>query len=202
MIPSLWSLFFEEEAPPAITLKRIEESAEFESLRHQLRGQVDATFWGSAVSAIGDGLRSVLDVSLLEVLLRAWTTHPAVAGLRAAHRESSDIVLVELGEHEIVSRHLPRIEVRADSRVLGELRFEVHLNLMVQRARLQLGNGRLVRGTVGACSGSGWIALGNVEIASFSVFEIPVPSQISFGAGLTLPVDIAADAEATVQGRR
>jgi hypothetical protein len=186
MMPTLWSLFFESEALPVTGLRKIEESPELDALRHVLRGEVDPSFWVSASNAIGDGLHSMLNASLLDVLLRSWYHHPDVRRRLEGVPPSSTIVLLDLGEHEIVSRHKPRIQIQSGSRMLGALEFDLQLTLMVQLARLQLEDGRIMRGTLGACSGCGWLKLGSEEIASFRMQELALPSQVSFGAGLRL----------------
>jgi hypothetical protein len=192
VIPTIWYQFFDSEALPPSALQRIEESDELASLRRDLRGRVDPSFWSSAANAIGDALHGILNTSVLDVLLRSWRSHPEVRE-RLRLFPASTIMLIDLGEHEIVSRHRPRIEITSDSRKLGTLQFALQLDLMVQRARLQLERGLIKRGTVGACSMSGRLALGETELARFPTRELTLPEQISFGAGVPIeaPVEVA-----------
>lgn len=184
MIPTLWSLFFESEALPIGAARRIAECDEMEALRRRLQADVDPTFQASADRAVQDGLRQMLDASLLDVLVRSWARHPEVERQIVERRDGPAIVLLDLGEHEIASRHRPRIDIRRGPELLASLEFGVRMDLMIQRARLHLQGDRLLRATLGACQGHGRLSVGEEEIAAFAWREIRMPTEVSFGAGV------------------
>ncbi|HYM82465.1 MAG TPA: hypothetical protein VEY91_13770 [Candidatus Limnocylindria bacterium] len=186
MIPTVWSTLFDSEALPSEAERLIERSSELQALQHDIRSQVDATFWASARSAIADGLRQMLNVSLLDVLLRGWRSHPGLQKQLKSGDDRNRVVLFELGEHEITSKHRPQIEIRQQNRLLGSLSFDLDLKLMLQLARLQLQEGKLLRVSFGACSGYGRLKLGAAELSAFRLRDIEMPAQVSLGRGVSI----------------
>lgn len=180
MIPTLWSLFFDGDELPYDVVRAVDRSRRMELLRGELRNAVDfeSTFLHSAEQSIGEALRRVLDVPLVDPLLRAWRTHPALRpGGNGPGYEA--ITLLDTGEHEVHSTHRPWIEVRGPSGTLGTLELEVRLDLVLQRAILRLdGTGRPFEASIGACRGTGTLGLGGSELARFAHQDIRFPAVV------------------------
>ena len=186
MTTTLWDLLVSEPSMPEGLVKRIERSPELEALRDELEGSVDASFWVSAPLAVIDGLRQILDLPVGDLLCRAWITHPGLRRQLESSIVPERLTLFDLGEHEITSRHRPRIDVRAQSRTLGSLPFDLSISLRVQLGRLQLQERRLMRATLGACWAGGTLRLGRAPLLTMDPREIDLPSPLSFDDGIPL----------------
>src|SRR5262245_8826833 len=172
MTPTVWSLFFDGDEVSPDLARAIRDSAPMEALHGELRSVVDCTFPVASEKAIGDALHEALNTPVLDVLTRAWRTHPGLPAEIRSTPEEESTVLFGLGEHEIVSTHRPRVDVLGPSGMLGSFEFDLRLELMVQCATLQIDEtGHVSCVSMGACSGTGVLSLGNKELARLQHVE-------------------------------
>jgi hypothetical protein len=180
MNPTVWSLFFESYEMTPDLARAIRDSAPMDALQGELRSVLDCTFPHASEKAVGDALHEALSTPVLDVLTRAWRTHPGLPAEIQSGEEEEPTVLFGLGEHEIVSTHRPRVDVLGPSGMLGSFEFDLRLELMVQCATLQIEeNGRVSCVSMGACSGTGSLNLGDRELARFHHLAIPFPETVS-----------------------
>jgi hypothetical protein len=186
MVPTIWALF-ETEVLRGPLASDIVSSPPFEGLRRSVALKVDPTFWTSARTATEDGLRKLLDISLVDVLVAGWAKHQKLRELLQSQPERSDeIQMFDLGAHSITSTHKPRIQVRVLNQPIGELPFELRLELELKVARLHIRQRTVHFFSVGGCRGKGSLKLGDVKLADLKSKEIPLSGDIPIPNGFRL----------------
>lgn len=185
MSATLWTMFFTGERLPDAASNRIETSARFGGLK-QDAGHADASVWSAAPGAIGDGLRQMMQISITDLGLKAWARHQE---LRKAVEGAGPgkIVVFDLGEHAITSKHKPRMDLVIAGRTVGSLEFDLTLRLDLKAVRLQIQDRRVTKVTSGACQASGTLKLGDVELSQIKSKEFDLPGAFEVHGGMPLP---------------
>jgi len=186
MALTLWSLFFDEDGIPDPAARQLEASPKFASLK-QAVGHAGSPLWASARTAVGDGLRQMMSYSITDLAVHAWAKHQELRRLLDG-ASPEKIVLFDLGDHTITSRHRPRIDVTVAQRTVGSLEFDLKLSLTFKAGRLHIQNRRVMRFATGSCRAEGTLKLGEVELAAVRSREIDLPGAFDLKDGIPLPV--------------
>ena len=182
MTLNLWSAFFAADELPQEGVARLASSETMDQLRRKMSRVVNLESVPSVERAIGDALKTALDVPLIDPLLSAWRTHTSLASIR---RSREPLTLLELGPHEVSSKHWPRVDVLCDSALLVSFPFDLRLALRLRGVTLQIEDGlRVSRAWIGSCIGDGHLSLGDVELARFDHAPLMFPSELALDASL------------------
>src|SRR6185295_17084315 len=177
---------FPDDELPLDRLQHLANAHAMQTLERKLTRVANLASTPRIERAIGDALRGALDLPLVDPLVAAWRTHPRLASVR---RNGETQTLIELGPHEVSSRHWPRVDVLCDSALLVSFAFDLRLELRVHSATLQVDRGdRVSRAWVEGCSGKGSVSLEDHELASFESETLGVPNEF--------PLDLSLNASA------
>ena len=89
--------------------------------------------------AVSEELAGLLDVSLVGIMLRAWSKYELVRKYLA----SNETVLVPLLTHTIESTHEPSLDLTQANIVIKRVQFSVSLEIEVEGLVLKIGQGRI-----------------------------------------------------------
>jgi hypothetical protein len=182
MMLNLWSAFFPGDELPQDGVDRLARSETMDQLRRKMSRVMKVDSVPSIERAIADALKTALDVPLVDPLLAAWRTHTSLASIR---KNRDTLTLLELGPHEVSSRHWPRIDVLSDSALLISFPFDLRLEYRLRGVTLEIEHGlRVTRAWIGDCVGDGRLTLGDVELARFDREPLNFPSEIALDASL------------------
>lgn len=142
--------------------------------------------------ALGDidaGLRKMLDVSLSDVLVSAWSTWRELRAYADPTQHPTDEPCTyAVGTHTISSEHHPRLELALDGKPLPALVFDVELALDIERCELSLRGGRIRSMRLGQAAVRGTLGLAGRELLRCESRPIPLPASLDFGDGIPIPV--------------
>jgi hypothetical protein len=137
---------------------------------------------------IADRVNVLLDVSVAEVLGRAWSTLKEV-------REHADPVnypsgkdsTVTLGHYTVESEHAPRIELRIDDEPRGQLKFPVILTLEFEAGTVVIRDGsiRAVRPGIGKVTGT--VSCATITIKKLGPKVLTLPGELSLAKPIAIP---------------
>ena len=137
-----------------------------------------------AVDAVGP----VLDVDLLEVAEKGWTTYDRLvaAGYRTAASGGQEVV--ELHRHTVRSTHRPTVDVLVDDHVVSTVHFALELRLDITSLVAVVRGGALVAAHPGPCSTTAALSCEGVDLPSVTV-KTTLPGTLDLGRGLRLVPD-------------
>ena len=132
-------------------------------------------------------LPSLLDIELPEILVNAWKELSEIARYADPDRyPPAETVLVPMIEHSIVSTHKPKLELLINDVALGEITFDVHLELVVQGVMLRIQGGRIKGITIASCKAGGKISYGHTPIFKRESAPFTLPATIDLGDGIAI----------------
>ena len=130
--------------------------------------------------AVAGHLADMLDISMLDVFLGAWTKAYALRKeLEKSTGAPGKDFFLQLAEHEIASRHEPYIALLKDGEEIGRLKFSVSLEIVVQAAMLRIRDGAIQEIEAGRVKGKGTVKCGRVKILEKAIAPISLPGSIA-----------------------
>ncbi|MFQ5708657.1 MAG: hypothetical protein ACE5HO_14475 [bacterium] len=183
------SRFFPLEQLSQDRLSEITESKEFSSIKakiaRELKGvPVPASLFELMLKQVHD----LLDIDLATILARAWSQHRALQDyLDQKKYPPGESVLVPLLEHTIISEHAPSLEPTINDLPLGEITFNVNLELKLQGAVLKIQDGKIKQFSIGSCQGKGSVKYAEFPILEQESSEWPLGGTIDLGDGVAIP---------------
>jgi hypothetical protein len=179
MIPTVWSVLFDGDRLSPEASRRVHQSETMGAMCRELRGLGDQSLAHAAEHAVEEALRRVLENSLLEVLMPVWRSHPGFDEALDAARQHQGIVVFGVGEHDVVSKHCPRLDVVGPAGTLVSFEFDLRLELTLQSAALRIeSDGTVSVATIGACRCAGSLQLDGQELAATVREDIQFPEEI------------------------
>lgn len=129
-------------------------------------------------------LAGMLDISMLDVFLGAWTkAHALRKQLQKSAASPGKDFFLQLAEHEIASKHEPYLALVKDGQELGRVTFSVSLEIVIQAAMLRIRDGSIQEIEVGRVKGKGAVKCGKVKILEKEFASISMPGSIAIGPG-------------------
>jgi hypothetical protein len=142
----------------------------------------------AAAGKIADQVSSLLDVSIAEVLGRAWNTLHEVREHAdpATHPPGVDST-VTLAHYTVESEHTPRIELRTLDELIGALEFPVTLTLDLERGTVVIRDGsiRAVRPGLGKVTGK--VSCAKVTLRQLGPETITLPGELRLAEPIRIP---------------
>lgn len=151
-----------------------------------LKGSL-AGVWGAARPQILERVDALLDVSLAEILTRAWNTGRELHRYR--DRENcppGKTFEVDLARHKVVSTHKPRVEVWIGDQKRGEVGFTVQVEISAKGLRLQIRDGRIMRIETGECQAKGSLHCESFLLVERETSPLRLPGTLDLGEGIEI----------------
>ena len=133
------------------------------------------------LDAFRHALDEVLQFRLGDVLQDSWSKMATlVATFEATRRDPNSVAIVPLLEHTIASTHKPHIDLMYGGKSLGQIAFDITLNLTLKGVALEIRQGRIAGLKAGVCVGHGVFAFGGKPLIDRTTPELALPGRIGF----------------------
>ena len=135
--------------------------------------------WETVGLSIKERLTELLDINLVEVMLRGWQKYALVrkyTGVDAA--PTDETLLIPLSEHSIRSVHKPHIEILRGGRELARITFPVVLELSLDGFALKIRNRNIEEIQTGRLMVSGALKCEDVTIIEKKLQPVELPGSI------------------------
>jgi hypothetical protein len=169
---------------------------------HDLRSAAEET---GATGAIDDGLTAIppglrvaardqllnlvadiLDQRLVDLVVLGWRTWERLEeAARRTLETPAATDLVELIDHEITSKHRPRVEVRFDGQQIAEIEVDLDATIQLHAVTAVLAAGRLTAIRSGRADVSAELAIQGMKVMT-ATRSLELPIEISLGDGIVL----------------
>ena len=166
----------------AVSGDDIEKSAPSEL--HARVEQLPGVSWSAVGNTLSDAMGTALDVSLSDILSRAWSTLETLQEYLDTDRHPPDeISMVPLATHTIHSSHEPSLELLSGEQIIAQLTFNVEVQLELEGIALKIRDGRIMGVASGAFQSTGSIQFEGQTLIARSTEQIQIPGSLSFGDG-------------------
>lgn len=167
-------------------MKVLLSSDQLRGLR-EASGRMRTLQWPGATAEIMSGMDDLLKTSLSGILVKTWNE----AGIlkRYVNKKEYDpeaVVLVDLAEHTVRSKHQPYLEVSVDNLIKHKIQLGIELELTVEGIVLKIQDARIKEIRTGTCKGSGKINFEGLLLAEKKSKPIQLPGRISFEKGIPI----------------
>ena len=170
-------------------ISEIAKSKEFSSLREKISKElkglpVPDAFFEQMIKQVSE----LLNIDVGTILGSAWSKYEEFLEYRDQEKyPPEEIVLVPLAEHTIISEHAPCLRPQINKVSLGEIKFDISLELALKGVILKIQNGKIMEATLGSCEGKGSVKHGDFSILERQTEPFSVPGSLSLGEGLAIP---------------
>jgi hypothetical protein len=137
---------------------------------------------------LGQTLGHLFDLGLPDLLINAWFKARELRKYADPKQYTpGEINEVELAQHEISSKHKPKLELQLNRKKLYEFAFDAALELEISGAVLLIQDGKIKEMRALTGKGSCQLKYGEHEIWKRESEEYKLPGVVSFGAGIAIP---------------
>ncbi len=144
--------------------------------------------WNLVKDSAAEKLKEALNFDVIEVFATGWSKVDALREYVDAKKHPPDEVsIVHLGNHELVSKNYPQIEVKISGQKVCSLRFELDLNAVFKTASLTIRDGKIWSIACGECSAKAVLKYGAAKLAQEETPKVKFPLKID----LKNPMQIA-----------
>jgi len=156
-------------------------------LKSRIPKGVPPGYWPAVMAQIQHKITDVLDVPISSVMGGAWRKYAPLMKYCDKDRYPSDVTtVVPLADHTISTSFKPFIEIFADEKAVGTLKFEIALSIKLEGANLSIQDGkfktlRLVRGRT-----NGKLSCEGAVLVDLTSRDRELPGEISFGDGFPI----------------
>jgi hypothetical protein len=144
--------------------------------------------WPIACNFILKKLMEVLNVKVPDVLVTAWSKYKDIAQYTNKKRyPPSETYMVPLATHTVESIYEPSIEVLFNNQLIGEIKFEITVFLVVEGIILEIKGGKIMKLHTGSFYGGGSIKCEGKLIFEKQTNPFTLPGVIDLGEGISIP---------------
>lgn len=148
--------FFQNRELRGKQLTSVESSGKMAELREKISKKVPEMKWAAIYNEVMGTCSELLDLKLTDILEGAWRKYQQVEHYLEQGKTDPEITfLVPLLNHTIVSEHHPKIEIRIDEFPMGNIDFEIHLELELSGIILKIKESRIDGVKAGSCKCKG-----------------------------------------------
>ncbi len=166
-----------------------------EELRRGLARELKSADWGAVRDVLLHKLAEALDEPLIEQLGGAWRKLEEIRQYADRDKYPPEVTsLVPLLEHDIDYTRHPQVQLLVEGRVLGSLKFDVSLRLVLKGIKLEIRDARIMRVLAGSWQGVGSLGLEGKSFYEKKLPERRIETAIALGAGIDIAEDRAAAA--------
>ena len=130
----------------------------------------------------------LLDISLIDIMLGAWTKMSALQEFATDENlKSTKPHKFQLSEHKITSNHSPKIELFVYDKKVAEVTVDITLTLVIAKVNLMIKLGRIMEIRIDSCQAMGKISCRGQKIFEKKSTELNISSSIKLGDGIEIP---------------
>lgn len=163
---------------------QVSSTPQVERLRAAVVRMGKEHLWDGYIASQLERLPTLLDIDVGRIIGEAWRLYDELRQYRDL--DPGEEAWVSLVEHDIKSRHEPRIEFHIHGTEVARLTFEVNLALHLKGLRLKVRDGCIWGLDVGACSASGEVQLEGISLVSQHSQDLPLSQIIEFDVGIPI----------------
>jgi len=146
-------------------IKEVEIRDKISDLKKEINKKEPRLKWAKVLEEMLGTSSKLLNVSLKDILERAWQTYEEINKYLDTEQYNSDeTFLIPLAQHTVVSDHHPEIEIRLAGTYLGKIDFDVHLELLLTGIILKIGQGKIQGVKTGKCRSRGYFACEGISL--------------------------------------
>ena len=140
-------------------------------------------------SLVANASDQLLDISLTDILLGAWTKIQSIQEYATGEKLASDEVHeFKLTEHKVTSKHAPKIELYVYENKVNEVVLDVSITLLIAKTTLLIRKGRIRELRVSGCQVAGKISCHGQKLVEKKSGELEFPQSVTFGNdGIEIP---------------
>jgi len=143
---------FGEEIWNKQALSDLEHKEKVSGLKQEMVKKNPHLKWKTVSRELNGSAKELFNIKLKDILESAWKKYKEVQKyLGDEQAGNNEIFLVPLVEHTVSSEHHPKIELRSDGVLLGEINFTVHLKLFLSGVILKISQGNIQGVSAGKC---------------------------------------------------
>lgn len=132
-------------------------------------------------------LSDLLNVDLRAILVSAWSQSNELAKFLDPEKyPPGETQIVSLTEHTLTSTHQPVLKPYINKVALGQIKFNVLLELTLKGANLKIQDGKIMEATLGSCQGHGSVKYEDYALIEKELQELTLPGTIKLGDGIPL----------------
>jgi hypothetical protein len=162
--------------------------ADIEQAKELARAETTEETGALVNSMVARAADQMLDVSVLDILLGAWTRMRDLQEF--AHGDkllSSKTHKFVLAEYRVQSKHAPAIELFVREQKVAEVTIDVTLELLIAKTTLMIRQGRIMEARLSGCRAAGKLGLAGRTLLERQSSELALPSSLKFGDGIAIP---------------
>lgn len=139
-------------------------------------------------SLVATATTQLLDISLTDIMLSAWTKMSVLQEFAAGEKlNSTKTHKFQLAKHKITSNHSPKIELLVYDKKIAEVTVDITLTLVIAKANLMIKRGRILAIRIDGCQAMGKISCRGQKIFEKKSTELDFRSSIKLGDGIEIP---------------
>jgi len=139
-------------------------------------------------SMVANATDRLLDISLNDIMMGAWTKMRAIREFAQGEKLSSGRThKYVLTEHKITSKHAPKIELFVYDNKVAEVVVDISLTLVIAKTKLLIKQGRIMEVRISGCQAMGRLSCLGQTILERQSTELDFPGTIKLGDGIEIP---------------
>lgn len=163
------------------SLEQVDAAASTAKVKQTLADAAKGHSWAAASDEIQNQVSGLLDVSMLDIVVRAWNENKLFERfLNPDEYDPNETFQVSLKKHTIRSKHQPHIDVTLNGKLLGRIDFQIELALTLEGVILTIRGGRVHEVQLGKAQGSGTLKCENLILLKRSSGPVELPGKIRF----------------------
>ncbi len=174
--------------PSADVKSRIEKTSQAGVLKEKISAAQGKNGWHAASEEIYNKAMSLLVVSMLDILVNAWSTYqPLKKYLDKTKYPPTQSILVPLSEHTTKSVHNPYVEIYVNEEPAGKITFQITLSFTVRGVILTIQDGKIKSLKTGEIRAKGTLKCEGALLLEQDFRPIPLPGSVDLGDGIPIP---------------
>jgi hypothetical protein len=130
-----------------------DKDASIQQIRTALEQEITELDWDSVKDEIYQQLDTLLDISLYDVLERAWLTSKPVSQAieKQLLNQSDSVAVIPLLPHKVRSKHQPSLQIHLNHKEVGELPLVATYTFRLSAVLLKIQYGKIQTILAGKC---------------------------------------------------
>lgn len=130
----------------------------------------------------------MLDVSVLDILVGAWTKMRDLQEFaHGDNLQSTKTHKFALAEYCVHSKHAPSIELFVREQRVAEVTIDVAVELLIAKTTLMIRQGKIMEARLSGCRARGTLGLAGRTLLERQSAELELPSSLKLGEGIAIP---------------
>ncbi len=135
----------------------------------------------NVLKALRHALDEIFQLDLGDVFQSSWSKAIVLTtAIEATRKDPDGVAIVPLLDHKISSTHKPHIDLMYGNKSLGQIAFDITLNLALKGVALEVRQGRIVGLKAGLCVGQGVFSFAGKPLLDRTTPELALPGRVAF----------------------